>query len=435
MKKGKVYLVGAGPGDLGLITVKGLNCLKKADVVIYDHLIEKRLLEEVPARARKLYVGKSAHSHSLEQEEINQLLIEQGKQGKTVVRLKGGDPFVLGRGGEEAEALASQGIPFEVVPGVSSAVAVPAYAGIPVTHRRLASSFTILSGHASADKDMPTIAWDRTSTGADTLVILMTVRNMRTIVARLIENGRSPSTPVAVITDGTGHRQRTVVGQLGEIAHQAEQANVQAPAVMVVGEVVRLREHLRWYDSHPLFGKRVLITRPRARASQFGRLLMECGAVPIEIPAITIKPVLSTSELDQAILALKDYHWIIFTSVNSVEVFCRRLDTLDKDARWLSHLRIGAIGPATAKALANRGIRADCTPRKYTSRSLLNRLQQENIAGSRILLPRADIAGKDLSKGLARLGATVHGITTYRTVPNTRSTTQAKKMINATPTL
>lgn len=431
MKKRKVYLVGAGPGDPGLITVKGLDCLKKADVVIYDRIIEDSLLAEVPTRVKKINAGKSAQFHSLGQDAINQLLVDEANRGKIVVRLKGGDPFVLGRGGEEAEFLASHGIPFEVVPGVSSAVAVPAYAGISVTHRRLASTFAVISGHEAADKDGSTIAWDKISTGADTLVILMTVKNLRTIVERLLENGRPPSTPVAVITDGTVPRQRTVVGQLGNILRKSEEANVQSPSVMVVGEVVRLREYIRWYDRHPLFGKRVLVTRPEAQASQLGRLLAKCGAVPVEIPAVTIQPALSNVELDQAILDLKDYHWLIFTSVNGVAAFFQRLDFLHKDARWLSHLRIGVIGPATAEALENRGLRADCVPRKYTSRSLLMQLQKEDIAGRRILLPRADIAGKELSQGLAHLGAEVHEITAYRTVTNARGVIQAKNMIMA----
>lgn len=431
MKKGKVYLVGAGPGDPGLITVKGFDCLKKADVVVYDRLIDNRLLEAAPASAKKLYVGKSVHCHSAEQETINKLLVDEANRGKIVVRLHGGDPFVLGRGGEEAESLASQGVRFEVVPGVSSAVAVPAYAGISVTHRRLASSLAIITGHETTCKDKPAIAWDKISTGTDTLVILMTVRNMRTIVARLIENGRPPSTPVAIITDGTSHRQRTIVGQLSNIVFEAEQADVQPPAVMVVGEVVRLREYIRWYDSHPLFGKRILITRPEASASQLGRLLMECGAVPIEIPAIIIEQMLSSDELDRAILDLKSYHWVIFTSVNGVEAFFRRLDFLGKDARWLSNIRIGVIGVSTAKALRDRGLQADCMPRKYTSQNLLAQFRQEDVVGRRFLLPRADIAGKNLSQGLIRLGAEVHEIAVYRTTPNTRGINRAKKMIMA----
>lgn len=431
MKRGKVYLVGAGPGDPGLLTVKGLDCLKQADVIIYDRLLDESLLGAARPTAEKLYVGKSARCHSMEQEAINRLLVEKAQQGKIVVRLKGGDPFVLGRGGEEAEALAMKHVPFEVVPGVSSALAVPAYAGIPVTHRRLASSFTVVTGHEAADKDESTIAWDKLSTGADTLVFLMAVGNLGHIVDRLIQNGSPPSTPVAVIANGTSHRQQTIVGTLEDIVSRAEQENFQPPAVMVVGEVVRLRERLRWFDSQPLFGKRILVTRAWHQASQLSQLLLKRGAVPIEMPAIEIQPLPTHDGLDQAILNLKDYHWIIFTSANGVDAFFHRLYSLNLDARWLKDIRIGAIGSATASALEQRGLRADCVPKKYTSKGLLAQLQRHDMAGCRVLLPRADIAGKELTLGLAQLGAEVHEVTAYRTTPNIGGISQAKQMLLA----
>lgn len=431
MKRGKVYLVGAGPGDPGLLTVKGLDCLKQADVVIYDRLLDDSLLGAARPNAEKVYVGKSARCHSMEQEAINRLLVEKAQQGKIVVRLKGGDPFVLGRGGEEAEALAMNNVPFEVVPGVSSAVAVPAYAGIPVTHRRLASSFTVVTGHEAADKDESTIAWDKLSTGADTLVFLMATGNLGHIVDRLIQNGRPPSTPVAVIANGTSHRQQTLSGTLEDIVSQAKQENFQPPAVIVVGEVVRLRERLRWFDNYPLFGKRILVTRAQHQASQLSQLLLKRGAVPIEMPAIEIQPLPAPDEFDQAILNLKDYHWIIFTSTNGVEVFFHRLYSLNLDARWLKDIRIGAIGSATASALEQKGLRADCVPKKYTSQSLLAQLQRHDKAGCRVLLPRADIAGKELTLGLARLGAKVDEVTAYRTTPDTWGVSQAKQMLLA----
>lgn len=431
MKRGKVYLVGAGPGDPGLLTVKGLDCLKQADVIIYDRLLDDTLLGAAQPDAEKIYVGKSAHCHSLEQEAINRLLIKKARQGKIVVRLKGGDPFVLGRGGEEAEALAINHIPFEVVPGVSSALAVPAYAGIPVTHRSLASSFTVVTGHEAADKDESVIAWDKLNTGADTLLFLMGVGNLRHIVDRLIENGRPPSTPIAVIANGTSHRQQTLVSTLEDIVARVEQGNLQPPAVIVVGEVVRLRERLRWFDNHPLFGKRILVTRAQHQASQLSGLLLRRGAVPIEIPAIEIQPLPVHDGFDQAILNLQNYHWIIFTSTNGVEAFFHRLYALNLDARWLANIRIGAIGSATASALEHRGLRADCTPKEYTSQGLVAELQHQDMAGRRVLLPRADIAGKELTRGLTRLGAEVHEITAYRTIPNTRGISQAKQMILA----
>lgn len=431
MKQGKVYLVGAGPGDPGLLTVKGLDCLKQADVVIYDRLLDDSLLGAAHPNAEKLYVGKSTQCHSMEQEAINRLLVEKAQQGKIVVRLKGGDPFVLGRGGEEAETLVMNHVPFEVVPGVSSALAVPAYAGIPLTHRRLASSFTVVTGHEAVDKDKSTINWDKLSTGADTLLFLMAAGNLRRVVDRLIENGRPLSTPVAVIVNGTSHRQRTTTGTLGDIVSRAEQGNLQPPAVIVVGEVVQLRERLRWFDNLPLFGKRILVTRAQHQASQLSQLLLRRGAVPIEMAAIEIQPLPTTDELDHAILNLKDYHWVIFTSANGVEAFFHRLCALNLDARWLHNLRIGVIGSATASALEQRGLRADCIPEKYTSKSMLAQLQGEAMAGCRVLLPRADIAGKGLALGIARLGAGVHEVTAYRTVPNTGGISRGRQMLLA----
>ena len=430
-KRGKVFLVGAGPGDPGLLTLKGLDCLRQADVVVYDRLLDDRILREVHPGAEKIYVGKSAQHHSLEQEEINRLLVKKAQQGKMVVRLKGGDPFVLGRGGEEAQALSEAGVSFEVVPGISAAVAVPAYAGIPVTHRHLASSFAVITGHKAVDHKDSDIAWDKLSTGVDTLVFLMAVENLAYVVDRLLENGRPSTTPAAVIADGTSHRQRTVVGRLGDIVSQTRKADIQPPAVLVVGEVVRLREHLRWFDNCPLFGKRVLITRPKHQAGQFSQLLLKCGAVPVEIPVIQIRPSPVPAQLEQAILDLKDYHWVIFTSVNGVDAFFNQLGALDLDARWLHGLRLGAIGPSTARALESRGLRADCVPKKYTTPGLLAQLKQYGMAGSRVLLPRADIAGKQLASGLARMGAEVRDVIAYRTTPDSEGASQAKEMLSA----
>jgi uroporphyrin-III C-methyltransferase len=248
VKSGKVYLVGAGPGDPGLMTVKGLDCLRRADVVIYDRLIEESILHEARPEAEKIYVGKASSHHTLEQETINRLLIRKAREGKVVVRLKGGDPFVLGRGGEEAEALAENHIPFEVVPGVSSAVAVPAYAGIPVTHREVASSFTVVTGHKASDRGEPNIAWDKLATGTDTLVILMGIGNLAYVVDQLIKNNKPPSTPVAVITHGTTGRQRSVTGTLRDIVAKVKSEDLKPPSVVVVGDVVHLRKHLRWFD-------------------------------------------------------------------------------------------------------------------------------------------------------------------------------------------
>ncbi|MEE8419194.1 MAG: uroporphyrinogen-III C-methyltransferase, partial [Dehalococcoidales bacterium] len=366
MKTGKVYLVGAGPGDPDLISVKGVNCLKRADTVIYDRLLDERLLEMAPPGAERIYVGKAAGEHTLPQDKINRLLVDKGKEGKTVVRLKGGDPFVLGRGGEEGEALKQNGIPFEIVPGITSAVAVPAYAGIPVTHRGMSSSFAVITGHEEPGKETSSINWENLATGVDTLVFLMGLKNLPEIAARLTEFGRPADTPVAVIKDGTRPGQVTVTGRLDNITDIVREARLTSPAIIVVGEVVGLREKLGWFDNRPLSGKRVLVTRARRQASALSKLLAEKGARPVELPAIDILPLQNTSELDGAILDLSNYDWIIFTSVNGVSAFWERLRELKLDSRALSGLKTGAIGPATAEALEAVGIIADFIPQTYT---------------------------------------------------------------------
>ncbi len=429
MKAGKVYLVGAGPGDPELISIKGVDCLKKADVIVYDRLLDERLVDAASSEAERIYVGKTAGEHAKPQDEINQLLVTKAKEGKTVVRLKGGDPFVLGRGGEEAEVLVQNDIPFEVIPGITSATAVPAYAGIPVTHRGLASSFAVITGHEDQGKDSSSINWEKLTSGVDTLIFLMGMKNLPEIVAKLMKYGRPPNTPVAIIKGGTRPEQETVVGSLKDIVSRVEEYRLTAPAVIVVGNVVRLREKLRWYDNRPLFGKRILVTRTRHQTGTLSRLLAERGAQPIELPAIDIQTVTNSEELDQAISNLEDYHWIIFTSVNGVAAFWQRLHNLERDSRALSGLRIGAIGPATAQALEAKGIIPDYVPEVYTSEGIIAGLKNQNIVGQRFLLPRADIADRELGQGIRRLGASVHEIIAYRTVPATEAITQAKQMI------
>jgi len=429
MKTGKVYLVGAGPGDPALITVKGLDCLKKAGVIVYDKLLDEHLLEVASPAVELIYVGKKAGEHTRPQDEINQLLVDQAKEGKTVVRLKGGDPFVLGRGGEEADALVQNKIAFEVVPGITSAVAVPAYAGIPVTHRNLASSFAVITGHEDPAKERSSIDWKKLATGVDTLVFLMGMKNLPLIVARLVEYGRPRNTPIAIIKEGTHPEQITVVGSLEDIVAKVEEYRLVAPAIIVVGNVVRLREKLRWFDNRPLFGKRILVTRARCQASTLSRLLSERGAQPIELPAIDIQTALDSEELDRAISNLEHYHWVIFTSTNGVEAFWQRLHSLRRDSRALGGLRIGAIGPATAQSLEIKGIIPDYIPEVYTSKGIIAGLENQNVAGQRFLLPRADIADKELVEGICRLGATVEELIAYRTTPSTESISRAKQLI------
>jgi len=429
VKAGKVYLVGAGPGDPGLISGKGLECLRQADVIIYDRLLDEQLLGSAPLEAERIYVGKTAKKHTMKQGEINQLLVEKARGGRTVVRLKGGDPFVLGRGGEEVEALAEKSIPFEVVPGVSSAVAVPAYAGIPITHRHLASSFAVVTGHEASSKASSSIAWEKLATGVDTLVFLMGMQNLPQIVAKLFEYGRPPDTPIAVIKDGTKPEQKTVVGSLKDIGSKVKECRFGPPAVIVVGEVVRLREKLRWFDNRPLFGKRILVTRARHQASALSQLLSESGAQPVELPAIDIQATDSAEELDRAISNLEHYDWIVFTSVNGISSLFQRLHDLKLDARAFKGLKIGVIGPATARALETMGIIPDYLPEVYTSQGFLAGLSSRDIIGQRFLLPRADIADKELTEGISRLGAEVHEVTVYRTVPVTTATSQGKEML------
>jgi len=429
--EGKVYLVGAGPGDPGLITQKGLKLLKKAHVVIYDRLLDENLLGPVAAEAEKIYVGKSATEHIKEQDEINKLLVKKAKEGKIVVRLKGGDPFVFGRGGEEAEFLEQNHILFEVVPGVSSAIAVPTYAGIPVTHRAIASSLAVVTGHEDPSKAGSSIDWAKLATGVDTLVFLMGVKNLSEIVMKLVEHGRPADTPVAIIKDGTGPQQKTVVGSLENIVTRVRDSHLEPPAVIVVGNVVRLREKLRWFDNHPLFGKRVLVPRARHQASVLSELLSERGTQPVELPVIEIQPVVDTEELDQAILNLGRYQWLVLTSVNGVEALFGHLYSLKLDARALGTLKIGCIGPATARAIENRGIIPDYVPEVYSGRGFIEGLKSLNVAGQSFLLLRADIADTELVEGIRQLGATAHEIVLYRTTPATGASDHARKMLQA----
>ncbi|MCG8402803.1 MAG: uroporphyrinogen-III C-methyltransferase [Firmicutes bacterium] len=414
--KGMVYLVGAGPGDPGLITVKGLECVKAADVVIYDRLAGPGLLAHRRPDARCIYVGKKPDRHTLKQAEINKLLVEEASRGQIVARLKGGDPFVFGRGGEEAEELARQNIPFEIVPGVTSAVAVPAYAGIPVTHRDHASTLAVITGNEDPEKDGSGIQWAKIATGAGTLVFLMGMGNLPAISSKLMEHGRPPETPVALIRWGTRPQQRTLVGTLDNIAGLAAQAGLKNPAIIVVGEVVKLRDRLRWFENKPLFGKRVLVTRSREQASALSRSIQRLGGEPVEFPTISISDPGDYAPMDSAIGQLAKYHWIIFTSVNGVRYFFNRLRHLERDIRDLRGIRIGAIGPQTQKALLELALRVDYVPGEYRAEEIVAGLRDKIEPGQRVLLPRADIARQALPEGLVKLGAVVDEVTAYRTV-------------------
>jgi uroporphyrinogen III methyltransferase/synthase len=372
--KGKVYLVGAGPGDIGLLTVKGLRCLQKAEVVVYDFHLNAQILNYINHDAEFIYAGKRGGRHTMTQDEINDILVLKAKEGKIICRLKGGDPFVFGRGGEEAEVLSKEGIEFEVVPGVSSSIAAPAYSGIPLTHRLYSSSFAVIPGYEDITKKESAIEWAKLATGAGTLVFLMAVKNVDLITQKLIENGRSPDTPVAVIRWGTRPDQRTVVGKLKDIGGIVKERDIKPPAVMVVGDVVRLRESLKWYEKKPMFGHRILVTREHLEGFE---PLEELGAEIIEFPTIEIVPPESYDELDKSIYKIKTYDWLIFTSRNGVKYFFKRFFEKDRDIRDLKGLKICAIGTKTAEEIKKYGIKTDLIPDEFRAEGLIEAFTKE----------------------------------------------------------
>lgn len=419
--RGRVYLIGAGPGDPGLLTIKGRAALEQADVVVYDRLAHPFLLEYAPSRAERIFAGKERGRQELTQSGINELLVDKARAGLTVARLKGGDPFVFGRGGEEALALAENSIPYEVVPGVSSAIAAPAYAGIPVTHRGLAAGFTVVSGSEDPAKPESTVRWEELARSlksqGGTIVTLMGWASIEKILAALLQSGLPTSTPVALVQWGTWNRQRTVVGTIEDAADKGRAAGLRAPVAAVVGDVVRLREKLAWFDNRPLFGQRVLVTRSRTQSSRMCQLLEAAGAIVVELPAIAIAPPLDFTPLDDAVVRLSSYQWVIFASVNAVDAVFGRLNAQGKDARAFgTACWVGAIGPATAVALEERGIRPDFVPARSVSSATVAELAGRDWAGIPVLLPTADIGRDELADGLRALGADVHRVTAYRTV-------------------
>jgi uroporphyrinogen III methyltransferase/synthase len=443
---GMVYLVGAGPGDPGLLTLRGQECLQRADVVIYDRLVHPALLQYARSDAELIFAGKEPGCHILTQEEINTLLVERARAGKTICRLKGGDPFVFGRGGEEAEACQEAGVPFEVVPGVTSAVAAPAYAGIPITHREIAASFAVFTGHEKADgqrrksgagethtPDTSHLSrWAHVAHAADTLLFLMGVENLEEIARQLLSHGCLPETPVALVRWGTWPQQETLVSTLGAVTEEAQRAGFQPPAVIVVGEVVRLREKLRWFDRRPLFGKRILVTRAREQASALSNLLRAQGAEPVEFPVIRIAPVADTRELDAALCQNPSpYSWIVFTSANAVRVIHKRLDALGLDARAFGKARIAAIGPATADALRAIGLRADFVPSRFVAEAVAEEWPEREMVGHHVLLPRAKDARELLPNRLREMGAVVDVVTAYEAVMDAEAAKEIRAQLHA----
>jgi uroporphyrinogen III methyltransferase/synthase len=423
--KGKVYLVGAGPGDIGLLTVKGLRCLQKAEVVIYDFHLNAQVLNYINHNAEFIYAGKRGGHHTMTQDEINNILVQKAKDGKIICRLKGGDPFVFGRGGEEAEVLSREGIEFEVVPGVSSSIAAPAYAGIPLTHRLYSSSFAVIPGYEDINKNESTIEWSKLATGVGTLVFLMAVKNVDLITQKLIENGRSPDTPVAVIRWGTRPDQRTIVGTLKDIGGIIKERDIKPPAVMVVGDVVKLRESLKWYEKKPMFGHRILVTREHSEGFE---PLEELGAEVIEFPTIEIVPPENYDELDKSIDKVGTYDWLIFTSRNGVKYFFNRFFEKDRDIRDLKGTKICAIGTKTAKEIKKYGIKTDLIPDEFRAEGLIEAFTPPHpplakgktegglLKGMRFLLPRAEVAREVFPENVRKLGGEIDTPVAYGTI-------------------
>jgi uroporphyrinogen III methyltransferase/synthase len=426
-KIGKVYIIGAGPGDAGLITLKAVECLRLADVVVYDNLVNEELLKYAPQSARFIYAGKKGGDHTLSQDKINYLLAKEALDGNTVARLKGGDPFIFGRGGEEAEVLVAQGVQFEVVPGVTSAIAVPAYAGIPLTHRGLTSTVAFITGHEDPTKDKSDIDW-QALTGIGTLVFLMSVKNIGQITEALISHGKSPYTPAALIRRGTTPQQEIITATLENIAELARK--FLPPAILVVGKVVELRDTLNWFEQKPLFGKGIVITRPQRQADDLAQMLYAEGAEPISFPTIKIVPPEDWQELDEAIGKLTTYDWLIFTSANSVHYFFERLRDRQKDIRDLKGIKICCIGPATASQIEDKGIKVDLVPGQFIAEGILQSFASMDLKGTKILIPRAAKARDVLPEGLKKQGAEVDVVTTYRTVNSGKKKEELATLIN-----
>ncbi len=414
-RKGWVYLVGAGPGDPGLFTLKGLRCLKQAEVVVYDRLVSPHLLKFVPEKAELIYVGKSSQKRILSQEKINQLLAKRAEEGKVVLRLKGGDVFLFGRGAEEAEYLVKRKIPFEVVPGVSSAIAVPAYAGIPLTHRRYTSSLGIFTGHEDPCKRHSAIDWEKVSCGLGTLVFVMGVGNLPKIAGNLIKFGRPKTTPCCLVQWGTLSGQKTVTATLSTITKRVKESGITPPAILIVGDVVRFRKDLNWFERRPLFGKKILITSHREGLDRLSSILEDRGASVVEMPLIKIVPLKDYRLFDSAVERIHEFNWAVFSSQNGVKHFFKRLNYLGKDLRILIGVKLAAIGPNTKKALENFGLKVDVQAEKYCQEGLLEFFKKRGVKRQNILIVCSAGARHVLSKGLKRLGATVCVAPVYKT--------------------
>jgi uroporphyrinogen III methyltransferase/synthase len=424
--QGQVYLVGAGPGDAGLLTLRGAELLRRAEVVVYDALINADLLRLAPPSAERIYGGKRSKEHRLLQGDLNELLVAKAKEGKTVVRLKGGDPCTFGRGGEEAQQLAAAGVAFEIVPGVSSVAAVPNYAGIPLTHRDHCSSFTVVTGHEDPDQEESGIDWAQLARTPGTKVVLMGLRQIRKIADKLMTSGLAATTPVAMIRWGTTPRQQTLSGTVGTIADLVEQTKFGAPAVTVIGDVVKLRSTLNWFERRPLFGRRVVVTRARDQAADFVNALAERGAEVLEIPVIRIEPPAEHAPLAEALAGLNAYDWLIFTSANGVAQFFQMFFKAFTDLRDIGGVRIAAVGPVTAARLRELHLNVDVMPADYVAPKVAKALTAfESMENRRVLLLRAQEANPELPRLLEDQGAIVDDVACYQTVAETSDETGA----------
>ena len=425
--EGICYLAGAGPGDLGLVTLKVKEVVEQAEVIVYDYLCNPEILAWAPEGAEIIYAGKKAGQHTLKQEEIDALLVEKTRAGKRVVRLKGGDPFLFGRGGEEAEALAAAGLRFEIIPGVTSAISAPAYAGIPVTHRDHAAQLTIFTGHEDPAKTESSLDFRQLAATPGTKVMLMGVERIGTITARFIENGAAPQTPVALVRWGTTGRQQTLRGTLADIAAKVEDSGFTAPAVAVIGDVVGLRDALNWFETRPLFGKRIVVTRTRQQAGGLSVALRRLGADVFELPTIRIVPPKELLEFGQLVQDAHRYDWIVFTSPNGVNAFFEMFYKIFDDAREIGGARIAAIGPATAARVRDFRLKVDLQPDEFVAEGVVRAFQKDSsVENLKILLARAENARDVLPKELARLGAIVDEAIAYRTVPETEDVSGAQ---------
>jgi uroporphyrinogen III methyltransferase/synthase len=427
-KPGKVYLVGAGPGDLGLVTLRAKECIEQADMIVYDHLANPEMLGWARETAEIIYAGKKGGEHALSQEKINALLIEQAREGKQVVRLKGGDPFVFGRGAEEAKAIVDAGIEFEVVPGITSAIAGPAYAGIPVTHRAENSHVTFFTGHEDPKKTGSAIDYAALAKLGGTQVMLMGVERIESIARAMLKQGVREDLPVALVRWATTGRQETLTGTLQDIARRVADVGFEAPAVAVFGEVVALRESLNWYENRPLSGKRIVVTRTRKQAGELSAHLRALGAHVFELPTIRIEPPGDLRAFAELVQDAHSYDWIVFTSANGVEAFFEIFFKLYDDGREIGGARIAAIGPATAQRVKDFHLHVDLQPDEFVAEAVVREFQKQGgVENLRILLVRAEKARDVLAKQFSNLGAIVDEGLAYRTVPETRDTTGARR--------